>query len=256
MREFDPNALASLAERYGKALSRRPILIDEVAAIMPDLCALLGDAFGRVTLRGPFRGLDVGTMENFASFLLGAYELELHEWFEALIAANPRRVVNVGCGEGVYAAGFASRLPEAEIIGFDQVPAKLDSAARLLRANGLSGRVDLRHGANPAQFAAALSPGCVVLMDCEGAEYLLLDPSQVPALGACAILVEVHDFIVPGVSDLLLKRFCRSHAIQRRSNVPRDPRRYPELAGMQPALGHLALNEFRPAMEWFLLEPL
>ncbi len=40
-----------------------------------------------------------------------------------------------------------------------------------------------------------------------------LDSDSVRELDKCDILVETHDFIVPGVTDRLIERFSKSHEI-------------------------------------------
>lgn len=58
-----------------------------------------------------------------------------------------------------------------------------------------------------------------------------------------------------GISDVLLKRFCRSHAIERMSSRKPDPRCFADLDGLPPNLASLAVHEFRPKMEWFVMRP-
>jgi hypothetical protein len=38
------------------------------------------------------------------------------------------------------------------------------------------------------------------MMDVEGAESELLDPSRIPELQSCTIMVELHEFASPGIS--------------------------------------------------------
>jgi hypothetical protein len=82
-------------------------------------------------------------------------------------------------------------------------------------------------------------------MDCEGCERALLEPER---LATATILVELHDFLEPGVSDVIVERFRATHAVTLIQTAPRPPER-------GSALG-LALSEYRPGpMRWAVLRP-
>ena len=51
------------------------------------------------------------------------------------------------------------------------------------------------------------------MCDIEGAERELLDPEQYPALRRMDVIVELHDCLVPGLSQLIPERFAASHDI-------------------------------------------
>jgi hypothetical protein len=46
----------------------------------------------------------------------------LHDIVETAITRRYDRVINVGCAEGYYAVGFATRMPETDVIAFDIDP--------------------------------------------------------------------------------------------------------------------------------------
>jgi len=208
--------------------------------------------------RGPFAGLHYPRRRGdivHAAKLLGAYECELHDALERLVARAPSRVVNVGSGDGYYVAGLARRLPAADVWAVDPDPlaqrACRDTAAR----NAVDGRVRqverldatgldraLRAALNAAPPAGAHH---LVVVDCEGFEDELLDPSLAPALAYADILVETHDFARPGVTARLGERFAGTHAVERLEVAARAPDRYPELEGLPPAIAAGLLDEFR-----------
>jgi hypothetical protein len=96
--------------------------------------------------------------------------------------------------------------------------------------------------------------GTVVLAEVEGAEFELLDPGSAPRLADSDILVEIHDFVAPGIEMTLRDRFAGSHDIRVIESEPRcDPEVYPELCGL-PRWDQLAvLLESRIKMQWLML---
>ena len=78
------------------------------------------------------------------------------------------------------------------------------------------GRID------PRQLRAVLVPNALVLADVEGYETILLEPSRVPDLCRAAIIVEFHEWIVPGATTLVLDRFTASHHVKMIDSRPRD----------------------------------
>ena len=218
-------------------------------------------------LSGPFRGLRyvpeaVGSVH--APKLLGTYESELRPQVEALVSRAPDLVVNVGAGEGYYAVGLARRLPHARIVAFEADARGRDLTGRMAALNGVGARVEVRGLCALADLDAALRGAArpVVVIDAEGAEDPLLDPVRVPELRRAAILVEVHDFILPEIGDQLLRRFASTHRHQEIWSAPRTARDLPtftRLAAYSPWRGQAvrAMDEQRPGrMRWFWFEPL
>jgi hypothetical protein len=214
--------------------------------------------FGPVIRHGPFQGViyDRRVIRHttaVAAKLVGAYEIEIHPFIERIVSSPMSRFIDVGCAEGYYVVGIGRRRPDAEIIAFD-----IDAAARQMcrmtaKANNVN--ADIRRLAT-TDYLATLAPGTVILSDCEGAERELLDPVQAPALCEVTILVEVHDFLSPGLTAELVNRFARSHKVDIIRTASRNHFRCVELAGLGKAERDLALSEGRPAeMGWMFLKP-
>lgn len=64
--------------------------------------------------------------------------------------ADPRRIVDVGCGNGVLATWAARRYPEAEVIATDQSEAAVRATRLTAEAAGVAGRVAI-HRADAAE---------------------------------------------------------------------------------------------------------
>jgi predicted O-methyltransferase YrrM len=219
------------------------------------------DQFGYTVRGGPFRGLvypdwAMTHVDLFSPKLLGIYEQETHVALEALIAERPRRVVNIGAAEGYYAVGLALRLPDAEVYAFERQDALLAQLRAIAEHNGVADRVRLVGDCDATQLRALAQPGTLIVSDCEGCERELLDPAWSPELASCALLVETHDLLVPGVTDLLCARFAASHEVERLDSRPRYVDDVPELDFMPLVSRQLAISEFRHGpMSWLAMRP-
>ena len=80
---------------------------------------------GTVVMQGPLKGLDFLPQSAegcHIAKLLGCYEQPLQPHIEAAIAANYLTILNIGCAEGYYAVGMASRMPHTQVLAFDLNP--------------------------------------------------------------------------------------------------------------------------------------
>jgi predicted O-methyltransferase YrrM len=219
------------------------------------------DAFGLTVRRGPFAGMAypdwaMTTVDLFSAKLLGAFELELHDALEALIATRPPAVVNIGAAEGWYAIGLARRLPESAVHAFDT---NVDTHAvlrSLAEHNGVADRITVDGTCEREHLRDTLADGALVLCDCEGGEVELLDPEHVPALRGCSLIVECHDLLVPGASETLAERFAGTHDVDLVPTRTRYVDEFPELDFLPLVTRQLAISEFRSApMQWMVLRP-
>ena len=193
---------------------------------------------------GPFAGLSYpdATATSLVPKLLGAYERVLHAAVEEAVRAAPELIVNVGAADGYYAVGLARRCPGATVRAFEADAGQRALLTRVAAANAT--RLEVGGLAGPGDLEA-LPPGTLVVMDCEGCERALLQPET---LRDAAILVELHDFVEPGVSDVIVERFRATHHVTLIETASQPPER-------GSALG-LALSEHRPGpMRWAVLRP-
>lgn len=215
---------------------------------------------------GPFSGmkyLGASVGSQYFPKILGTYEKELHSTIEKLGSMHFDHVVNVGAGEGYYAVGLARRMPEAGVIAFESDAAGQQIMRRMAQINGVQTRVIVHGLCDIPAFSSCFrrSRNCLVFMDAEGAESLLLDPRVIPELSEVHILVELHDFIFRQIGDLITTRFQESHRITEIVSEPRTLADYPlPLPALKAALlkKYLlrAISEDRPGqMRWFCLEP-
>jgi hypothetical protein len=197
---------------------------------------------------GPFAGLtyvDHASGSTYLPKLLGSYECELWPVIDEIIARPYRMIVDVGCAEGYYAVGLASRMPGVAVCAYDIDESARERCGRFVELNQVGERVQLLGHCNPAELERRLAPPALVICDCEGYEYDLLDPQAAPKLREVDILVELHEAMRPGVTRAIRERFAGTHEIRLIDQQPRDPSAYPILADLSPGDQALALNELR-----------
>jgi hypothetical protein len=100
----------------------------------------------------------------------------------------------------------------------------------------------------------------VVIMDVEGYEVFLLDPTQVESLSRTYVLAEMHDCVLHGMSDAITAKMAATHHITR---IVSEPRRQADIACRDFLLSILpqrwrllAVSEERPgSMTWLWMKP-
>lgn len=252
---------------------------------------------GRV-MGGPFGGIryiDRSVGSAYLPKVLGIYERELNRCIETVCTRRPTLIVDVGAAEGYYAVGLAVRNPEAQVIAFEMEEAGRRALGEMARLNDVSDRIEVRGRCEPADLQAVLEDsghseaegtlaepvaqgggralaeplapggewkgaGPVVICDVEGYEEALLDPAAVPALRGTSILVELHDFLVPGITEELVRRFEPTHRVEHIWQEPRSRDEFPwRTLGTRLLPGRYldwAVSEWRPVrMAWLWMQP-
>lgn len=204
---------------------------------------------------GPFKGLRYppGWADSRFEKIIGAYEAELHPVIESVCATPYTDIVNIGAAEGYYAAGLARRIPSATVHAFEMDEARRQMCRAMAELNGVGERVRVL-GAATVEALRQLSLGARVLVvcDCEGAERELLNPAAVPWLAGADVLVEVHEFMAPGVANALRERFGGTHTLHVIPTAGLAYANYPVLQQLTFAEIHAMVGEERARlMEWF-----
>ncbi|HEU5003742.1 MAG TPA: hypothetical protein VFW71_13340 [Actinomycetota bacterium] len=253
-----PGELVDLGKRLERALVPSARQAERTRRFRRALEADVRGLTGNMVLDGPFRGLrylPATTWGTAAPILVGTYEQELVPVVESWVLRAPDLFVDVGCAEGYYAVGMAVRLPGLRVVAFDADPRAQGECRDMARRNGVGERVEVRGGCRGPELVALLGSGTrgVLLVDCEGCERELLTAEVVAALAGTEVLVELHEFASPGLSEAVVERFRPSHQVELIRAWPRT--------AVPPALEHLppeavaaALDELRPTtphpMEW------
>ena len=225
---------------------------------LADLARHLADATGSRVQAGPFAGMRIDLEAlpvHVAPKFMGTYEDELHEYIETAISRGPQVVVNVGCAEGYYAVGLASRLPHAIIYAFDADPKAGRATARNASLNGVAARVQVSGVVRSKELENLLRLGrALVVMDCEGAEFELLDPKSVPSLARADIIVELHPHRHAAIEETIVHRFRLTHAVERiaQSSTEAKLARAPSPAALGASDRQRAADERRSADVYWL----
>lgn len=213
-----------------------------------------------VVYQGPFENMKIIPKWEWgdgdtASKLLGLYENELYESIEKVIQSNPNLIVNYGSAEGFYGIGLGLRTQSPVILidisqkslSISQENAELNAFENIQFTTDNSNtnlELILKHAQRPFLF-----------MDCEGHENIALNLEEVPSLKHTTLIVECHDFAVPGITGDLMKRFELTHDVE---VIPQGSKNYhldltQDLDDVQKAL---LFNEFRPhTMFWLYMVP-
>ncbi|MFA6114508.1 MAG: hypothetical protein WC729_10955 [Sphingomonas sp.] len=227
--------------------------------------ALARDRTGQQVIDGPFKGLryiDRSVGSAYVPKLLGIYERELAAVVEKIIASKPSLIVDVGAAEGYYAVGLASRLPDTQMIAFEMEASGRTAIAEMAAANNVTDQVTILATCEPEGLNAVLDgkSGAVVIMDVEGYESVLLDPAKVPALATATFLLELHEFAVPGITEIIAQRFEKTHDLQHIWAEDRSRADFPWRTTVTSLLPGSyidgAVSEMRPPrMSWYYARP-
>ena len=219
------------------------------------------DSFASVVDSGPFARMTIldqaswGKTGDLAPKLLGCYEQELHTAIEDFIALQPSCVINIGCAEGYYAVGLARRLPGSRVAAVDLDEVALAACDANAAANNVAERVTtmLPDGLDASWTHAE---GALFVVDVEGAEVEILDPTRMPALRSAMVIVECHDFAREHTTAELRRRFADTHHIDDISQSGRDPGRFPVLRDQPESVRWAAVNEHRRCIgNWLVMTP-
>lgn len=171
---------------------------------------------GTMVMEGPLQGMDFLAQSAegcHIAKLLGCYEQPLLPHIERAIQVSYPTLLNIGCAEGYYAVGMARRMPNTRILAFDLNPKAQQVCAELATQNGVADRVTVGALFRPEDFATYAGEKALVLCDIEGAEKDLLNPAITPALAGMDVIVEAHECLIPGITQLLIGRFSATHDI-------------------------------------------
>lgn len=217
-------------------------------------------------MQGPFQGtryVDRAIGSAYIPKLLGIYERELNSVIEKACRLGLDLIVDLGAAEGYYAVGMARRNPQSRVVAFEADAQGRMALERMAKLNEAGARVAIRGRCEPDDLAAALEDSTgrlLVICDVEGHERIILDPSAVPALARAWMIVEVHEFLCPGITRTLTEKFSATHRIEHLWQEDRFYGEYPFRTVGTSILPRRYLNwavsEWRPErMAWLWMEP-
>ncbi len=222
---------------------------------------------------GPFAGMGY-IREAVGSALVpkivGTYEKELARLIESADSGYDL-LVDVGAAEGYYAIGCSVRSREnRKCIAFEGNRAGRVLMRKMAELNRVSDRLQIEGFCTRESLSKALSQARhpLVICDCEGWEFELMDPEAVPELKRSAIILEVHGRaeVPPGdfadhpsaMAALLTSRFAVTHNIECIEIQQRSEDDWPNdlLKKCDRRYKISAMKEFRsPGPGWLWMNP-
>ena len=186
---------------------------------------------------GPFKGMFLEYPPKFFSDntsaifpkLLGIYEKEIFGFLERMEKSNHDAVINIGAGEGYYAVGLAILKPETNVLAYEIIEDLRELISKNALANSVKDRIKINGYCSNTDLNKVIQSykRPLIMIDCEGFEFELLDPSKTTGLNSCDILVETHDYNGTDTFDILINRFKNSHHIEFTNALPRTTKDIP-----------------------------
>ena len=216
-----------------------------------------------VVKNGPFKGMiypDFLYPNNFAK-IIGSYEKEISDIIESLCHRQFTEILNIGCGEGYYAIGFARRIENATIIAYDSREIARRHCGEMARLNQVDKKIRILGSFTKDSLSNMNLEGRVlILCDCEGGEKEIFTLENASRLRSCELLIEIHDFIDICISGYIRDLFSETHdilAIQSTDDIYKARNyHFRETDHLDLHLKKLVFEEHRPApMEWFYIIP-
>ncbi len=208
-----------------------------------------------VVHNGPFKGMKYIKRSSGSALLpkiLGSYEEPIQDWIGEIISdCKYINILDIGCAEGYYACGFALKMPKTNIIAFDTDREARANSNELKQLNNLK-NIEIRPECTHAELNVMSRSGTLIFCDIEGFEDILLDPKIVPNLKVVDLLVELHDFIVPDITNKIIERFYFTHTIRMVVSYPYLTKKYDTpIPVNKTILDHIA-DECRPNFMKFI----
>ncbi len=230
------------------------------------LSAELNNRFQSVVAYGPFKGLVLpaelwwGATDR-AAMLTGMYEQEVLSTLEQMKSGRDI-LINAGAADGYYGVGVLVSGMFSRSYCYEMSDRGRDAIAVAAERNGVSERVTIRGRCDTNfldDFSEDTLDRAVVLMDIEGGEFDLLQDKQLEKLRRTALIVEVHERLVPdGEQRLehLKQRARRWFTVTEFRTGTRNPGTIPELCSLSDTDRWLLTSESRPyLMTWLRLQP-
>lgn len=203
---------------------------------------------------GPFKGMLYGSEAIGGAILpklVGSYENELAYLFHTFPDKSYDNIIDIGSAEGYYIVGLARLMPSAKVYAFDIDPKAHQLCLENAERNHVEKQIIFKDYCSPEELSKIIEGNTLIICDCEGYEGVILDPVACPKLKHCDIVVELHDFIAPGVSELISMRFRNTHESTVIPEKPRNASQFRALDRLRPHEKSMALNEKRGCkMEW------
>lgn len=171
---------------------------------------------GKQIYTGPFAGLKIPDLVSGKLNLyeiLGVYESAIRPFIGDLINQNPKDIMIIGGNRGYYAAGFSYLFKPDNLYVYEMDEKFHPAIKSWVEPNDLKDfQIYLK--ADEDSMKNWDKPVDLVLADCEGAEFDLLDPEKYNWQKGVHLIVEIHYFYNSKITGTLIERFQKTHHIE------------------------------------------
>jgi hypothetical protein len=158
--------------------------------------------------------VDMAIGSSYLHKLIGSYEAILHPVIEGLRGRTYDSIVDIGSAEGYYLVGLGSMFPAAHLVGFEMEEKGRELSKELYAMNSLTNTLTVLGEATAENISSYITDKTLLVCDCEGGGMDILDPERnKKLLNVQTAIIELHDFIRPGIKAALTKRFEKTHTI-------------------------------------------
>jgi len=215
-------------------------------------------------LRGPFKGLkypDAFAIRSvFLPKLIGCYEAEIYPVIKNWIKNKNdySKLINIGCAEGFYAVGIASKMPNIDILVFDMLDEAIEKVKKLAIFNNISlERFEFQSECTLEKLQNIdLGEKPFVICDCDGCEKHIFTKKMAQLLSNAELIIELHGHYDVRNSTQVIYNFLDTHNLQLIQNRKKNPSSYPELKAYSQSAAEKAITERRDGFhEWAYLTP-
>ena len=220
--------------------------------------------YNNTILEGPFKGMIYPTLEStcseMAPKILGSYEEELFEAIAEISKKKYSNAFNIGCADGYYSVGLCLKIPNMRMYAFDINKKALEMCKKLASYNNVNDRISYMGFCSENNIKEFdFGKKGLIICDCEGYEKELFTQESIKNLNKCDLLIELHDIILPGISETILPLFTKTHTLTIIKSKNRNPVKYPLLQIFSELDKKTILSEYRDGlygettMEWAYL---
>jgi len=209
---------------------------------------------------GPFRGMKYPELKSYGSTLFpklcGNYEQCLHPILHFLKDKYYEQIVNIGCAEGYYTVGLALLFKNIKVYGFDPDKKAIEFAKKMSVINQVQDRVILKSLKFTSSDIEYFNPliQSLWIVDCEGDELNMFSLENIEYLANTDLIIELHDYINPQISNYIRTVFKNTHDITLLSQRFELPDTISFLPNIKRKTLLKLIDEKRPVkMEWMFL---
>lgn len=170
----------------------------------------LTEQFGTIS-RGPFKGMNFALGRSDGTLnrgkLLGTYETEIHPYLYDAIGRNPKKIINIGAGDGYYSVGCSLLLPNCKVIAYEAADHERKMHLSTIEMNRVYNCEVREYCSADELLSHDIDDDTLIICDCEGYELEIFSSKLFDKFSNFTALIETHDFINPMITNIIDSNF-------------------------------------------------